>query len=213
MILELVTGPTGNVVSDQEIYDELRLDLTGSPAEPVDATVVQAARDDAEAFLDGGDGILGRALLTQTWQLHLDEFPGSGRYVPGRGYVDAGAIYLPLPPLQSVSSITYVDTAGATQTLASSVYQVVNRQRQRSMIVEAYGQTWPSTRDIPQAVTVEFVAGYGAASAVPGDIKRVIRAMVAHWYDNRGAVVIGKQPEVQPLIDWLVRKYRTDLIV
>ena len=210
MVLELVTAPSGSVVSDAEIYDELRVDLTGSPAEPVDADVIQAARNAAEGFLDGACGVLGRALLTQTWKLHLDGFPCGGRYAPGKGYVDKGAILLPLPPLQSVSSITYVDTAGATQTLAGSVYQVVNRQRVRSMIVEAYGQSWPSTRDVPQSVTVQFVAGYGAASDVPEDIKRVIRAMVVDFYDNRSAVVIGKQPAIQPIIDWVIYKYGAD---
>lgn len=213
MTLELVTGPSGNIVSNSEIWDELRVDLVGSPAEPADASVISFLRDAAEQLLDGPAGVLGRALLTQTWKLYLDEFPCGGTYRPGKGWVDKGAIHVPLPPIQSVSSITYVDTAGATQTLASSVYQVVNRQRQGSMIVEAYGQSWPSTRDIPQAVAVTFVAGYGAASAVPAPIRQAIRASVVHWYENRGVVEIGRAVNTLPwAADMLVSQYRTGLV-
>ena len=57
---------------------------------------------------------MGRALLTQTWDMYLDEFPC------------AGEIIIPLSPLQSVTSVSYVDQHGATQTWASANYRIVS---------------------------------------------------------------------------------------
>jgi uncharacterized phiE125 gp8 family phage protein len=173
MSLTLSTAPTLNVVTMSEVYDHLRVDVTGSPGEPVDATYITTLRNAAEAYLDGYSGIMGRALLTQTWVLKLDYFPHR--------------IDLPLPPLQSVSSITYLDTDGASQTLATSVYQVVNNGNSPSYICEAYNQVWPTTYDQPQAVTVTFVAGWASADLVPENIALAIKLLVGEWYDNRKA--------------------------
>lgn len=184
--LELVTPPSGYVVQPSELWDHLRLDLTdvGSPSEPADADYVLALNQAAESYLDGQDGILGRALLTQTWRMRLDYFPAS--------------IKIPLPPLVSVDSITYVDTDGATQTLASSVYQVVDNGKWPSEIVEAYNQDWPTIRDVRHAVTVTFTAGYGDADSVPAPIKHAIKIMVAEWYGKREETVLGKSVEQLP---------------
>jgi uncharacterized phiE125 gp8 family phage protein len=173
MSLTLSTAPTLNVVTMEEIYDHIRVDVTGSPGEPVDASYITTLRDAAEAYLDGCGGIMGRALLTQTWALKLDYFPQR--------------IWLPLPPLQSVSSITYLDTDGASQTLATSVYQVVNNGDQPSYIREAYSQFWPTTYDQAQAVTVTFVAGWTSADLVPRPIYHAIKLLVSDWYDHRGS--------------------------
>lgn len=173
MSLTLVTAPTLNVVTMSEIYDHLRVDVTGSPGEPADASFITTLRDAAEAYLDGYGGIMGRALLTQTWDLKLDYFPQ--------------IIRLPLPPLQSVTSITYLDTDGASQTLATSVYQVVNNGNSPSYIREAYSQFWPTTYDQAQAVTVRFVAGWTSGDLVPRPIYHAIKLLVAEWYDNRKA--------------------------
>ena len=40
-------------------------------------------------------------------------------------------------------------------------------------------------------VTVRFVAGYGAASAVPETVKAAIKLLVGHLYEHREAVTLG----------------------
>lgn len=95
--------------------------------------------------LDGYGGILGRALAPQTWALRLDRFPA--RY-----------IQLPLSPLRSVASVTYLDGAGALQTLATDRYQVLDGPLAR--IAPAYGLTFPAARCVPRSVTVTFSAGW-----------------------------------------------------
>lgn len=124
------------------------------------------------AGLDGPEGLLGRALITQTLEYTLDSFPRR-------------PINLPCAPMQSVSSITYIDTDGDSQTLATATYRVLNASNpmERGRIELAYGSTWPSTRRIEQAVTVTYVAGFGARNAVPEYIRTLIMYGVKAHYD------------------------------
>jgi uncharacterized phiE125 gp8 family phage protein len=100
-----------------------------------------------------------------------------------------------LPPLISVSSINYVDANGVTPTLWAATKYIVDAPEgdhaQRGRITLAYGETWPVTRDIANAVTVQFIAGYGAAAAVPQGIKQAMLLMIGHWYEHRESVNVG----------------------
>ena len=121
-----------------------------------------------------------RALITQTLELYLDAFPD-------------WEINPPRPPLKTIVSIKYYDTNGVLQTLSSALYtlDIINEP---GRITPAYGQCWPSTRDIMNAVIIQYTAGYGEAAAVPKDIWHAILFLVAHAYENRQPVGdIGKQ--------------------
>jgi uncharacterized phiE125 gp8 family phage protein len=114
----------------------------------------------------------GRQLVTATLAMKLDCFPGDGLIVIER------------VPLQSVTSITYVDDAGATQTLAGSSY-VVDTASEPARVCLAEGAVWPITDARPNAVTVTFVAGYGAAAAVPDGIKDWMHLHIGALYRHR----------------------------
>ena len=88
------------------------------------------------------------------------------------GFDDFAAF--PVVPLQSVSSVSYVDAAGATQTLSTDVYEVRSDGLTASLVLK-YGQSWPSIRD-GSRITVTAVVGY---SAVPDDIKHALLLLVA----------------------------------
>lgn len=134
------------------------------------ALLVEATLDQ----LEGYEGYLGRVLITQTWALRLPAFPAGP------------CIDLPLPPLQAVTGITYRDRAGATQTLPTSQYIVIDGERAR--VVLADGESWPDTEDHPRAVTVTFRCGYGdTAASVPGAVRQAALMIVADAYDNRAA--------------------------
>jgi len=115
--------------------------------------------------------------------LILDEFPPDARNC-------TSTIDVPVPPLQSVSSITYLDNNGDSQTLAASKYDV-DASSEPGRIAPAFGETWPDTRDVNNAVTVTFIAGYTTAALVPDTIKHAIKMITGHWYENREEVVIG----------------------
>lgn len=200
--LERVTAPAAHFLEDARVWDHLRLSLSGSPAAPDDEAQVAIYRDAAETHIDGAMGILGRAIITQTWRMKMDAFPAD----------PTARIRIPLPPLQSVSSITYVDQNGSTQTLASSGYKVMAAGENPGSIALAYGQEWPSTREEPEAVTITFVCGFGdAASDVPAAVINAGLLLVAHWYDQRAAVHVsngGTVDEMPLAVGALLAPYR-----
>ena len=143
------------------------------------------------------EGYTRRALVTQTWDLKLDYFP-------------RWTINVPKPTLQSVTSITYVDTDGTTQTLAADQY-LVDTSSTPARITPAFGLVWPITRWQNNAVTVRFVAGYGLAAAVPDGIKTWMLIRIKHLFDNPDAVVIGARSQVaampRALVDGILDEY------
>ncbi len=118
----------------------------------------------------------GRTLsAARTRFLYLDAFP----------VANGGRIELPWPPAAAVTSIKYLDTAGAEQTLAPTDYRVdvtsfVGR------VTPAYGLTWPDTYAGIKAVTIEYTAGYATASGVPPDAISAILRALCRLYENRG---------------------------
>jgi uncharacterized phiE125 gp8 family phage protein len=136
---------------------------TNTTSDPEISAIIKVARQMAELELQ-------RYLITQTLDAYFDEWP----WVDDRSEIR-------LPPLQSVTSITYVDTNGDTQTLAANRY-MVDAVSQPARIRPAYGVTWPSVRDQTNCITVRFVAGYGAASAVPDCVKTWIKLKIAELH-------------------------------
>lgn len=101
----------------------------------------------------------------------------------------------PWSPLISVTTLQYVDTDGVTQTLDAANYDVfVGSEPGR--IKPAYSLTWPSVRDIAEAVILTYKAGYGSASDVPDNIKHAIKLLVGHLYENRESTTASKLREI-----------------
>lgn len=145
------------------------------------AHLIATAREQAEAAT-------GCALVTQTLDWYLDGFP-------------AGALEVPKGPLQSVTEIAYVDPAGVSQVLSPAQYQV-DAAHERGRILPSPGQNWPAVRDQANAVTVRYVAGFGAPSAVPAAIKHWMLVQIAHWDTHREAA--GDEQFRVPYVDSLV---------
>lgn len=172
-----------------EAKQQLALAPSESGHDQLVTRLVAAATEQAEQWT-------GRALLTQTWRLTLDRFP-------------LGEIRLPRPPLQSITTVQYIDEDGATQTLDESLYQVTS-DAEPARLAPAYGESWPATRCQPEAVLVTYVAGYGAAgSAVPAPIRHAIHMLVGHWFANRQAVGSEASDEVPLGVAHLLNSWRT----
>lgn len=108
-------------------------------------------------------------------------------------------LYVPRAPLSSVSSITYIDNDGNSQTWASSKY-TVDTDTEPGRIEPAFGEAWPSTRNIFNAVTVTYIAGYGSSkSDVPETTRQAILLMVEHLYGFREPFVPGTPIREIPL--------------
>lgn len=168
--LTLVAEPaTEPIDTDDELKTHLRIDH--NEEDDLLDGLVEAARKTFEEMTH-------RALITQTWRYTLDAWP------------DGRIIALPRPPLQSVSSISYVDEDGNESTWGASNY-VVDVAGGR--IALAASANWPSVSLYPiGAIRITYVAGYGAAgSAVPRQMRQAIKLLVGHWYENREATMSG----------------------
>lgn len=193
MRLVLVTPPALEPVT----LAEARVQCRSHPDDDDLLTeLIVVAREAAEAFV-------GRALILRTYDLKTDGFPSEWS--------------LPMAPAASVSSITYVDIDGTTQTLAADQYATLlaggTPGCDAGRIVPAYGVVWPATRGTPESVTVRFVAGYGAAAAnVPSVFRHAIKVMVEDLYEERGSYVTGTIVTALPTAaQRLLAPYRTAL--
>lgn len=178
--LTVDTAPTVEPFTTAEAKSHLRVDVTDD--DTLIDNLVTAARTRMETDT-------GRALTTQTWDLVLDSFPDD----------DDEAIKIPKAPLQSVTSITYVDTDGATQTWDSSKY-IVDTDSEPGRITPAYSESYPTTREQVNAVTIKFQCGYGDASTdIPDDLLQAMRMLIGHWYEHREAVQSGVAVNTVPM--------------
>ncbi len=172
-----VTAPAKEPLARDEA--KLHLRVEDDEHDELIALKIAAARREAETFM-------GRSLITQTWDMDLDRFP-------------AWAIEVPRPRLLSVESIKHVDTDGVLRTLDASGYRV-DAKREPGRITPAYGETWPPTRAVINAVTVRFIAGYGAKdSDVPVDIRQALLLIVGRHYAHREDVRDGMPASELPL--------------
>lgn len=171
MGLSLVSAPATEPITTAEVKSQCRIDI--SDDDTYLGRLITAARQYAE-------GITRRAFVAQTWDYTLAAFP-------------TDAIELPIQPVTSVSSVSYVTPAGATATFTYGTspdtpkYDVLT-DGPRTRIIPKYNLTWPETRDHGNAVTVRFVGGY---TTMPEDLKQGLLLLVAHWYEHREDAVLN----------------------
>lgn len=182
-------APVGELVSLAGAKVQCRVE--GDEEDASIASLVSAATD----HLDGYAGVLGQALLTQTWTQSLDCFP-CGR-----------ELRLPLGPLGETATIAYFDAAGAVQafTAFSAMTDAIG-----PVLHLDWDASWPSTAWRPDAVTVTWTCGFGDdASTVPAGIVHAVKLMVGHWYVNREAVNVGNIVNAFPwAVDALLAPHR-----
>lgn len=166
MLLTL-SAPPVDFLTDAELKAHLRIDHA------YDDATVTAVRLAATSFLDGRYGYLNRALCTQTWLWSLPAFPLGNE------------LHVPLPPLQSVVSVKYFDVTGVEQTLAATEYRTHTNAYVGYLKLKP-SAAWPATDERDDAVTLEFVAGYGAPAVIPAPVKAAALLMAGRLYANRG---------------------------
>ena len=190
MSLTLITPPADEPVALADAKAFLRVEHTADDA------LIEEFLAAARRRYDGREGQLGRALVTQTWELRLDAFP-------------AGEIEVPLPPLQSIDSVSFVAPGGTSMSLTEGTDFRADTYSEPGRISPIDG--WPKTADRLNAVTIQFTAGYGAPADVPHQLKTAILQTVATWYDtSRASVVVdmGRPRAVPQTGDDLARDFK-----
>jgi uncharacterized phiE125 gp8 family phage protein len=191
--LTRITAPSLDPVSLSEAKEHCRIDSDESDGSIVG--YILAARQFVEK-------VTGRMLIDQRWALTLDRcWP---RAWDGACY--RTRIVVPLPPLTTVTSITYVDTAGVTQTLAANQYRVILREL-FGFIEPAYSVSWPAVRDQSDAITVTFNCGYGTN---PGDVPEPLRMAILLHVEMLNDRDPDSRDTLERARDALLQPYKTE---
>ena len=172
-ILKRTTPPTVKPVELADVKLDLRVDHAHEDS--LIESLISAATD----YLEADSGAINKAFITQSWTLSLR--------CPDRDY----RIWLPVTPVQSITAIKYFDSNNTEQTLQVSDFYF-HGDEDWAYIEPKPTTNWPGTFDRLDAISVEFVAGFGdAPDKVPESIRQLIRLLVTHWYTNRSAVNVG----------------------
>jgi uncharacterized phiE125 gp8 family phage protein len=154
------------------------------------------------AALNALEEMLGKKLITQSWKFTYDAFPSGG-----------AALVLPFGRAQEITSITYIDDAGATQTLATTEYELDGDDDYRlPQVSRAYGKSWPSTRCHIRTVAVTAVLGFGEDSTyVPEELRLLAMSLATFLYDNPEAFQFtpngGELVQTPVYFDMLISKW------
>lgn len=179
---QVTTKPTDEPITLDEA--KLNLRVTCDADDDLITALIVAARRWCEDYEN-------RAYITQT-------ITAKTFWLPDR-------IILPRPLLQSVTSVTYVDTAGDTQTLSDALYDV-DTFREPGQITKAFNAIYPSIRGDVNGVTIVYKAGYGDASTdVPQETIQAIQIMTAYYYDDRA----GENPIPEAVKNLLNKRVKT----
>ena len=212
--LQLVAPPLVEPVSLALAKSHLRVDYALDDA--YISSLISVAREHAER-------IMRRAIFSQTWQLSLDAFPCGADFTTiapytrdnfyGCGlYLDWTSIALPVPRLQGVTSITYLDGYGNQQTVDPTTY-IADTRSEPARIMPVNGSLWPFPPVYtPGSVVVTYVTGtFGDGvlnNTCPRSIMQAILLLVGHWYVNREAASSVQMSNVPFAVDALLNSYR-----
>lgn len=176
-------APATAPVSLSEAKLHLRVD--GSDED----SLITGLIDAATAHFDG-QGVLGRAMVTQSWAQWVDQTPGWVRLTVG--------------PFQSLTSVEYYDADNALQTATLADFEV--RLDGDFVIVKPKKDyVWPNAYIRQDAIKITYVAGFGdAATDVPQSIRQAILLTIGHWYENREAVVEGNYKSLPMAVEALI---------
>jgi len=195
--VSLLSQPAYKPVTLSQTQQHLRL-FTESGSHPDDDLIqvyIDAATGAAEDYLQ-------RYLAQRQIRLKRDEFPIANT----QGEI---VINLPVYPVLSVDSITYVDPDGNTQTLTG--YEVdADSVPARIRVIEP-----PDVKDGLSNLTINVTVGYASdtsppsADLIPSVIKHAILLMIGQMYEHRENVVVGTiATELPKTFEYLLHPHR-----
>lgn len=177
--------------------------------EAATAEPITSAEAKAQCRVDSDDDndLLGR--LISAARDHVEHYCGArfaSQAVEMKCDAFADFVRLPEGPVTGITSITYVDTAGAVQTLSTDAYDLLPDGLEGSIVLKS-GQRWPAIRP-GSRITVTAVVGY---EIVPAAVKHAILMLIATWYAQRENVLVGATVDNLPMpagVDALLCNFR-----
>lgn len=167
----VVTAPTAEPLTLDEAKIHLGLEDTTANDQRL-APLIPAARQQVEH-------VTGRALVTQALDIYFDYAPLGPE------------LCLPMPPLQTVTSVTSFDESDVPTVMSSADYLVDSASQPGRVVLKA-GKSWPTSLRSVNALVVRVTAGYGEASAVPDALKQAIKLLVGAMNEHREQVIVSQ---------------------
>lgn len=153
---------------------KLKLKVTSSDEDNVITNLIKTATQICES--DSG-----LSFITQSRTVTLDKFP-------------CGTIILPYGPVTSVTTFSFIDTDGASQSLTVNDDFILDTHNIPARLQSV--DSWPSTKDRLNAITIVYGAGYGAAAAVPQCAKDAIMSLVNTMFEHRQEEEAGQITQI-----------------
>lgn len=130
-----------------------------------------------------------RSLYTTTRKLIDDCFPCTKK----------GEIFLPNPPLRSVTHVKYYDSSDTQITIPADEYQV-DTISEPGRIVPAPTLAWPQTMPGKiNSVEIQYVSGWEKRHDLPEELKQAMLYHLSYAYDIREPMVPGLASSELPL--------------
>jgi uncharacterized phiE125 gp8 family phage protein len=172
----LLSGPAVEPVSLDEAKAYLRVEHDDD--DDIIAALIAGARVHVEAQTR-------RALIAQGWRLIRDSWPAGGRIA-----------ITPVPLRELVAARVY-RLDGTTQAIDVAAF-VMDAASAPAVLSFAPGAL-PAPGRVVAGIELDIEAGYGEEPAdVPEPLRQAIRALVAHWYENRGLLAEAGAVAVLP---------------
>ncbi len=209
MALQMLYGPIEEPYTRSDAKLSWRITIDDDDA-LVDV-LIAASRENTETYTH-------RQILTATYALYMDRFPSVGDsrfWWPYHSYYgidlrqlrNGSIIELPRPPLQAVTKITYMDESRVEQTLSTDAYGV-DLASEPGRVYLKRGHWWPATLEEPNAVRVEYIAGWPTIPDVPRALIVGMKLLGGWWYELREAALDRTMLEAPLGTKILVNPYR-----
>lgn len=184
----IVSAPAVEPVSLSEAKDQLRYAQVDTTYDPEISRIITEAR----VWLESNYNI---SLITQTREQRQENFYDRFPFytMDSQWIYNQYAITLLKPPVQSITSFSYVASDGTTTTLIENTNFLT-----AGMMTATDGQTdflipklypvsiWPAYKLVPEAIKIRYVAGFGdTATKVPQTIKRALLMVISNMWENR----------------------------
>lgn len=163
-------APTTEPLAIDDAVRHLQLAVSGDNGYVI--SLIQVARDVTE-------GATGQILAPSTWRGVCEKWPSCGR------------ISITPSPINSVTSLKYYPDGGGALVTVSSADYTVSTDVYPAVITFGEDFTRPDIADRPDAIQINFTAGYSTIANVPPSIKHALRILVRHYYDHPEAVASG----------------------
>lgn len=187
---KVITAAASNVLTTAEVKSHLKVDTTADDT-LIDNLII-AATNSCQEYTN-------RFFITT----EITQY--------GDNWSDVSELFKS-PVQTTLFNVKYYDTAGVLQSLATTKYTLDNVS-QPARLAPAPDESWPSIIDGLNAIEVNYKVGVDNAADVDNAIKQALLLTIGHWYQNREAVIVGRQVNEMPMsAKYLLDQYKIQVI-